>query len=72
VATNQQIGDRIGLSHSGVSRIRSGGRVPLLPTMLRIEQATGWSVEEQSRAAAQGRYAEQFEQRVASYEFEPA
>jgi hypothetical protein len=40
--------------------------------MLRIERATGWPVEEQSRAAAQGRYAEQFEQRVASYEFEPA
>jgi transcriptional regulator with XRE-family HTH domain len=66
MATNEEIGQRIGLSHSGVSRIRSGGRIPNLVTMGRIEQATGWTIEEQSRAAATGRlnYTIEFVKRV--------
>ncbi|HEU5046089.1 MAG TPA: helix-turn-helix transcriptional regulator [Nocardioidaceae bacterium] len=65
MATNAEIGTRIGLSHSGVSRIRSGGRIPNLETMRRIEQATGWSIEKQTRAAADGRYVDEFEDKVA-------
>lgn len=66
MATNAEIGARIGLTHSGVSRIRSAGRIPNLDTMARIEAATGWTIEEQSRAAAGGRdaYAAAFEQQV--------
>lgn len=67
MATNEEIGQRIGLSHSGVSRIRSGGRTPNIQTMGRIERACGWTIEEQSRAAAQGRmfYAREFNRRLA-------
>lgn len=54
MATNTEIGERIGITGSGVSRIRTGGRVPNLETMRRIEAATGWSIEAQSRAAADG------------------
>lgn len=66
MATNEEIGQRIGLSHSGVSRIRSGGRIPNLVTMGRIEQATNWTIEQQSRAASEGRehYAAEFNRLV--------
>lgn len=67
MATNSDIGARIGITGSGVSRIRTGGRVPNLDTMRRIEDATGWTIEAQSRAAADGGregYAVEFNQRV--------
>lgn len=62
--TNEAIAERIGISHSGVSRIRTGGRVPLRETMLAIEREFGWTLEQQSRAAAEGRYSAEFENRV--------
>lgn len=66
--TNEAVGQLLGLSHSGVSRIRSGARIPLLTTMQRIERALGWPVGLQAAAAARGDYAAQFEQRIAAWE----
>lgn len=62
--TNESIAVRIGLSHSGVSRIRSGDRIPLVSTQVAIEDAYGWTVEEQARAIANGEYAARFDERV--------
>jgi len=45
--TNQQVGELIGLTYSAVSRLRSGDRLPSIPTMYNIEVAFGWPVADQ-------------------------
>lgn len=72
VATNAEIGERIGLSYSGVSRIRAGNRIPNRETMQRIEDATGWTLEQQSRAAAEGKYPAEFERLVMAHDYAAA
>lgn len=64
--TNQQIAKTLGLSHSGVSRIRSGERLPSVAVMLKIESEYGWAIQDQAHARALGRYAQSFEKRVAT------
>jgi len=65
-ATNEEIGQRIGLGHSGVSRIRSGDRFPSLAAMRRIERAYGWKIGDQIAAREKGQfeYAHEFDRRV--------
>jgi len=67
-ATNPEVGKRIGLSYSGVSRIRSGDRYPSLAVMRKIREAYGWSVsDQQALIPDHGRnmdYALEFERRV--------
>jgi len=60
-ATNVQVAQAIGMTHSGVSRIRSGDRLPSVEKMVEIAAALGWSVEDQVKARTEGKYAEQFE-----------
>ncbi|QLF82716.1 helix-turn-helix DNA binding domain protein [Microbacterium phage SBlackberry] len=48
--TNRAVADKLGLSESGVSRLRSGDRLPSLALMQKIEAAYGWSVQGQSIA----------------------
>jgi transcriptional regulator with XRE-family HTH domain len=48
--TNEVIGVKIGLSHSAVSRLRRGQRLPSVPTMVAIERVFGWSVADQVKA----------------------
>lgn len=66
--TNPEVGKRIGLSYSGVSRIRSGDRYPSLAVMRKIREAYGWSLaDQQALIPDKGRdmaYAEEFERRV--------
>lgn len=45
--TNAAVGKRLGMSYSGVSRIRAGERYPSLPNMRKIRDVYGWSIEEQ-------------------------
>ena len=59
--TNQEVADAITMTHSGVSRIRSGGRLPSIDTMRRIQDVYGWSVQDQIEARARGEYVEEFE-----------
>lgn len=54
--TNHEVGSRIGLSHSGVSRIRSGDRLPSVPVMAKIATEYGWSLDDQVEARAHGSY----------------
>jgi len=66
VPTNEEIAQKIGLSHSGVSRIRNGHRLPGIETMQKIQEVYGWSVQTQVDARSRGTYAAEFEIAVAS------
>lgn len=68
-ATNPEVGKRIGLSYSAVSRIRSGDRYPSLAVMRKIDKAYGWPLAEQLELIPEGgtrdmRYAHEFERRI--------
>lgn len=67
-ATNPDVGKRIGLSYSAVSRIRSGDRYPSLAVMRKIREAYGWPVADQMALIPdEGRnmdYALEFERRI--------
>lgn len=70
VISNRDIGRMIGLSHSGVSRIRTGNRLPSLETMRRIESAFDWALTEQAELHKRGRYdyARAFNDAISRYE----
>jgi ribosome-binding protein aMBF1 (putative translation factor) len=61
--SNVEVGRRIGLHHTSVSRVRSADRVPSLEVMSKIAAEFGWSLDDQAAAKAAGRptYARQFE-----------
>ena len=70
-ATNPEVGKQIGLSYSGVSRIRSGDRYPSLAVMRKISRAYSWPMEEQLALIPEGgvrdkRYAQELERRIAA------
>lgn len=58
--TNQRVADDLGITHSMVSRIRSGDRIPSLDVMLKIHE-WGWGLEKQALAKTLGTYAADFE-----------
>lgn len=79
MATNREVGDRIGLSHSSVSRIRAGERIPSIDVMQVIAREYGWSLDDQAAARAlqvknpAGRaYVRGFEQAVGAEDAEAA
>lgn len=45
--TNQRVAEDLGITHSMVSRIRSGDRMPSLKLVRRIETVLGWPAAEQ-------------------------
>jgi len=59
--TNGAVAELLGISESGVSRLRSGGRKPSIPMMQKVEQAFDWSIQGQSAAYARGKWHEAFE-----------
>lgn len=59
--TNRGVGDRIGLTHSAISRIRSGGRLPSIAVMRRIETEFGWTIQDQVVSVEAGSYHVDFE-----------
>lgn len=62
--TNSEVGAALGLTHSGVSRIRSGKRLPSIDRMNHIAEFYGWGVEAQMEARAAGTYATEFEKAI--------
>ena len=58
--TNSQVAEALGLSESGVSRLRSGDRLPSLDVMQTIEKVYGWTVQGQSNARQAGKWTEAF------------
>lgn len=67
--TNPEVGKLLGISYSGVSRIRSGGRYPSLAVMRKVAAAYGWPVGEQaalipSDGSRNMEYANELERRI--------
>jgi len=63
--TNQQVAEDLGITHSMVSRIRSGERIPSLNIMLKMHEEWDWPLEEQALSRHLGKFAEEFESRLA-------
>lgn len=59
--TNRQVADDLGLSESGVSRLRSGDRLPSLALMQKIWRVYRWSVQDQSDARETHEWTKHFE-----------
>lgn len=58
---NGDVARRLGMSRSGVSRLRSGGRNPSKSVMKRVEAAYDWPLIDQFLALQQGVYHVEFE-----------
>lgn len=63
--TNQRVADDLGITHSAVSRIRSGDRLPSLQLVRRIAGQLGWPVDEQVSSLDPKTYAAAFEKVLA-------
>ena len=61
LVTNQRVAEDLGITHSAVSRIRSGDRLPSLALVRRIAARYGWRVEDQIEDLDPERYAAAFE-----------
>ena len=66
--SNARVGQRLGVNHSTISRIRSGQRYPSRRLMRLIEEEYGWSVNDQIELLPDGgrnrRYANEFDKKV--------
>ena len=67
LVTNQKVADDLGITHSAVSRIRSGDRFPSLALIIKIEALLQWSMKDQARRLGSASYAEEFESRLAHH-----
>lgn len=61
LATNEWVAQQLGLTHSMISRIRSGDRRPSIEVMGKIQERFHWSLNKQLEARREGNYAAQFE-----------
>jgi transcriptional regulator with XRE-family HTH domain len=68
IPTNREVAERIGLTHSAVSRIRSGQRFPGIEVMGAIARVYGWPVNQQVDARVNGVYADLFELAICNVE----
>lgn len=64
--TNQRVGEDLGVSHSMISRIRSGDRQPSMGLAAEISIQFDWTLDDQAKAMRAGNYAALFEQRLAT------
>lgn len=66
--TNPEVGKRLGLSYSAISRIRSGSRYPSVAIMRKIRDVYGWPIQDQvaliPEAGHNTAYSEEFERRI--------
>ena len=65
--TNEQIAQDLEISHSMVSRIRSGSRRPSLALMIKISAVYMWKVEAQTHDYERHQYAAGFERALQYY-----
>lgn len=59
--TNQRVAEELGITHSMVSRIRSGDRLPSINLVRQIADKFGWPVSKQIEDLDPKRYADAFE-----------
>jgi len=50
--TNEEIGKKLGLTYSAVSRLRRGERLPSIGVMMAVETHFAWSVADQVKTRA--------------------
>lgn len=62
--SNKELGAKIGLDHTSVSRLRGGDRNPSMHTMARIAVEYNWDMLEQYNAIDAKTYASQFEDQL--------
>lgn len=62
--TNQRVADDLGVTHSMISRIRSGERHPSLVLASRISRVLDWPLQDQVNSINAGNYGPLFEQRL--------
>ena len=62
--THRWVADQIGFSIAGVSLLRSGHRLPSVPTMEVIDTAFGWPVADQIKKRKH--YARSFEDKISA------
>ena len=67
--TNEQIASMVGLTHSAISRLRSGDRQPSMATMFAVEAAFGWPATDQLQTRVLGTlaWAKKFETTIESF-----
>lgn len=65
--SNQELGEKIGLSHSSVSRLRSGERGTSLEVMLKIESLLAWELHDQIKCRDDGSYSDKLERLLAEW-----
>lgn len=68
--TNEEIGKLIGLTHSAVSRLRRGERLPSIEVMVAIAKHFDWSVADQVRTRSTrgaNAYAIEFADQIDTY-----
>lgn len=58
--TNVEIAGRLGMTPSGISRLRSGDRRPSFALMGQIATEFGWPVSEQAQALDMGNWVDDF------------
>lgn len=59
--SNSEVAQRIARTHSYVSRLRSGDRLPSWETSRNIEREYGWSLADQASARERGQWSPEFE-----------
>jgi transcriptional regulator with XRE-family HTH domain len=69
--TNRQLAAKIGLTHSTVSRIRNGERLPSITAMEAIARECGWKVTDQLKSRTEGTYAADFRSRALGFVPDP-
>lgn len=65
--TNREVADLVGLTHSTISKYRSGTRTPSLDVMVKISGALDWPLEDQITAVLEDVYAPYLEGQIAQY-----
>lgn len=65
--TNERVARDLGVTHSAVSRIRSGDRTPGMTVLYNIGILLRWSLDDQAEACRTGRYAQELEERLAKH-----
>jgi len=65
--TNREVGELVGLTHSTISKYRSGTRTPSLDVMVKISSALDWPLEQQITAVLEDVYAPYLEGYIAQH-----
>lgn len=70
--TNARVAKDLGITHSAVSRLRSGNRHPSVALIQAITNLTRWKEDYQIKALTNGDYAEKFEEMLGKHYGETA